>query len=208
MFQEKFFNESLHNPFISATLTVSDVIEFCFCKRFIFFMYSLGIPQREEKLYKVQRGRELHAIREKQNINYLRRKLGVKKKEIGVFLISQSLGLSGTVDEVLHLSDGTLAPLDYKFAEFNRVLFKTHRVQSTLYAIMIQENYDKKVTRGYIVYTRSHNLLREIVYTENDFKLALSIINEIKEVIKTGLFPEGTRYKSKCRDCTYRKICI
>jgi CRISPR-associated exonuclease Cas4 len=38
-------------------VTVSDALEYLFCPRFIFFMHCLGIAQREERRYKVQKGR-------------------------------------------------------------------------------------------------------------------------------------------------------
>ena len=41
-------------------VTVSDALEYLFCPRFIFFMHCLGIAQREERRYKVLKGRELH----------------------------------------------------------------------------------------------------------------------------------------------------
>jgi CRISPR-associated exonuclease Cas4 len=196
------------NPFISTPLMVSDVMEFCFCKRFIYFMYCLGIPQREEQHYKVLVGRELHAIKEKQNVDYLRRKLGVVKKDTSVYLISERLGLSGVVDEVLHLNDGTLAPLDYKYAFYSEFTFKTHKIQSILYALLIQEVYQKEVKRGFIVYTRSSNKVKTIVFTQDDFKNAIKILSEIREIIRKGIFPEKTKFQEKCRDCAYRKICI
>ena len=56
-------------------ITVSDVMEYLFCPRFIYFMYCLGIPQHEEKRYKVLKGRALHEAREKVNRSYIRKKL-------------------------------------------------------------------------------------------------------------------------------------
>ena len=36
----------------STIITISDVLEYLFCPRFIYFMYCLDIPQHEEKRYK------------------------------------------------------------------------------------------------------------------------------------------------------------
>ena len=38
-------------------VTVSDALEYLFCPRFIYFMHCLGIAQREERRFKVQKGR-------------------------------------------------------------------------------------------------------------------------------------------------------
>ncbi|VUT25048.1 MAG: CRISPR-associated exonuclease Cas4 [Candidatus Methanolliviera sp. GoM_oil] len=191
-----------------TSIMISDVIEYLFCPRFIYFMYCLDIPQYEEKRYKVLKGRELHETREKVNKNYVRRKLHCIKKESAVYLASPKYHIRGVVDEVLFLEDGTASPLDYKFAEFKDKLFRTHKYQSALYALMIADTYKVKVDRGFICYTRSNNLVKEIEFKEGDFKKAVEMVDEILEIIQKGFYPKGTSYKAKCVDCTYRNICV
>ena len=48
-------------------ITPSDMIEFLYCKRFIYYMKCLGIKQYEDKRYKVEKGRELHRKKENEN---------------------------------------------------------------------------------------------------------------------------------------------
>ena len=98
------------------SITPSEVMEYLYCPRFTYFMNCLDIPQHEEKRYKVLKGREIHQRQAVINKNYLRLKIGVIKKEMLVYLNSDSLHIRGIVDEVLMLSDGTMAPLDYKLA--------------------------------------------------------------------------------------------
>jgi len=40
--------------------------------------------------------------------------------------------IHGIVDEVLTLSDGTMAPLDYKYAEYHDTVFRTQRYQCVI----------------------------------------------------------------------------
>ena len=115
-----------------VSITISDVIEYLFCPRFIYFMYCLDIPQHEEKHYKVLKGRKIHETRENVNKNYIRKKLQCTRKEVSVYLSSTKYHIRGIVDEVLFLEDGTAAPLDYKFAEYKDYLFRTHKYQSAL----------------------------------------------------------------------------
>lgn len=184
------------------------LMEYLFCPKFIYFMHSLCIPQREEKRKKVLIGRELHKERSKTNIDYLRKRIGCIKKEINVYLSFQRLKIHGEVDEVLTLNDGTMAPLDYKFSEYKDFLFKTHRFQSIFYGLLIKENYNSPVKRGFICYTRSKNLLKEITFKENEFEELLKIIDEIIKIRLFSYFPKGTKNKNKCIDCTYRNICL
>jgi CRISPR-associated exonuclease Cas4 len=192
----------------TSMITPSEIIQYLYCPRFTYFMNCLTIPQHEELRYKVLKGREIHHKREKSNLDYLRKKLNCIKKEISVYLASRELRVRGVVDEVLHLKDGTLAPLDYKYTEYTEHTFKTHRIQSTLYAMLIMENYKKPVKKGFICYVRGGNKIKEILYTEDDFCYANYVINKIFDIIQTGHFPPKTKYKNKCVDCCYRNICV
>lgn len=192
-------------------ITPSEVIEHLYCPRFTYFMNCLNIPQHEELRYKVLKGRELHERREKTNIDYLRKRLGCVDKEVSVYIASKSLGVRGVIDEVLHLSDGTFAPLDYKYTEYSDYTFETHKVQSVLYALLIMENYknyNKPVAKGFICYAKNGNKVKEIVYSEKDFCYAKDIVREIFDVILKGYYPKKMRWQNRCIDCCYRNICV
>ena len=189
-------------------ITVSDVMEYLFCPRFIYFMHCLGIPQHEEKRYKVLKGKALHEARKKVNKSYIRKKLQCVRKDVAVYLVSRKYCLKGEVDEVLFLEDGTAAPLDYKFAEFKNKVYRTHKYQSALYGLMIADNYGVEVNRGFVCYTRSNHLVKEVKLSNKDFERAISMVGEVLEVIQKGFYPEATKYKARCVDCTYRNICV
>ncbi|PMP86373.1 MAG: CRISPR-associated protein Cas4 [Thermodesulfobium narugense] len=189
-------------------ITPSEIIEHLYCPRFTYFMHCLNIAQHEELRYKVLKGRELHENREKTNVEYLRKRLGCVRKEISVYIASKTLGVRGIIDEVLFLSDGTLSPLDYKYTECNDFIFKTHRVQSTVYALLIMENYGQEVKKGFICYVRGGNRIKEIIYSQNDFNFATEVIAEIFDIIIKGFFPKKTTWQNRCLDCCYRNICI
>jgi CRISPR-associated exonuclease Cas4 len=48
----------------------------------------------------------------------------------------------------------------------------------------------------------------ELEHTEEDYTEVERVLAEILEVIRTGVFPAGTAWKARCRDCCYRNICI
>jgi len=189
-------------------ITPSEVIEHLYCPRFTYFMNCLNIPQHEELRYKVLKGRELHERREKENRDYIRKRLGCIDKDISVYIASKTIGVRGIIDEVLYLSDGTLAPLDYKYTEYTDYTFDTHKVQSTLYALLIIENYQKSVKKGFICYAKSSNKIKEIIYSEKDFWYAKKIVEEIFNVTLKGYYPKKTRWLNRCIDCCYRNICV
>jgi CRISPR-associated exonuclease Cas4 len=189
-------------------VTVSDALEYLFCPRFIFFERCLMIPEHQEKRYKVIKGRELHEVREKVNRDYVRRKLHCTGKEISVYLTSHRHRFKGEVDEVLFLDDGTAAPLDYKFAEYKKTIYRTHKYQAALYGILIKEHFGVEVKKGFVCYTRSNNYVAEIDFKQKDYENALKIVQEILMIIQRGYYPDGTKQKARCVDCTYRNICV
>lgn len=187
-------------------LTPSHIIEYLFCPRFTYFEYVLGIPQYEEKSYKVMRGREIHDEKLERNKSYLRKKIGVTNKYIDQYLSNS--WLRGRIDEVLELNDGTMAPLDYKFAEYKERLFETYQTQQYCYACLIEENFDKPVNKGFIVYTRSKHHLLELPITMEDKDNVKKCSEAIWDIIDRNFYPKATKYKKRCVDCTYRNICI
>lgn len=189
-------------------ITISDVLEFLFCPRFIYFMHCLDIPQHEGMRYKVLKGRDVHEMRRTTNIDYARKKIDCVRKERQVFIASKRHHIKGIADEVLFLGDGTAAPLEYKFAEYKDRIFRTYKYQLVLQALMIAENYDVEVNRGYICYTRSNNLVKQIDFKRKDFDKAIAIIMDILEIIEKGFYPEKAKDKVKCVDCCYRNICV
>ena len=191
----------------AVPLTVTHVLEHLFCARFTYFEYVLMVPERQERRSIVMKGREVHKERAKTNPSYLRKKLGVTARHFDVPLASAELGVRGSVDEALELSDGTVAPLDYKFAEAPRAVYDNQRVQAALYGLLLAEHYGRPVTRAYLCYTRSKHRLVELPLGGRDFADARTAVTSVLSVIRTGWHPPATKWKARCGDCCYRNIC-
>jgi len=190
----------------TLSVTPSEIIQYLYCPRFIYFEKVLGIPQYEEKSYKAMRGRQIHDTKSSINKNYLRKKIGVTEKLQEQYLTNELL--RGKVDEVLVLDDGTMAPLDYKFAQYKDKIFSTYKTQLACYACLIEDNFNKTVNKGFLVYTRSKNKLIEVEINEMQKEEVKQCAVAIGKIIGDNLFPKATRYKKRCIECTYRNICI
>jgi len=189
-------------------LMVTHVLEHLYCPRFTYFEYVLGVPERQERRLLVQKGRQAHEEQRRINASYLRKKLGVVQRQFDVSMASTRLGLRGSVDEVLTLADGSMAPFDYKYAEYRDRVYHNLKVQSVLYGLLIRETFQRPVHRGFLCYLRSKHKIVPIEFTDADFAEAEALLREILEIIQTGRFPRATSWKSRCRDCCYRNICI
>ena len=190
------------------SITPSIVIEYLYCPRFIYFMKVLNIKQNEDTRYKVIKGREIHKYKELTNVDYLRKKIKVINKLKEQELYSNKYNIHGKIDEVLSFEDGTMGALDYKFAEYKNKIFSTYKTQLIMYSMIIEDTLNKKVNRGYLVYTRSKNHIEEIKIEEKDKNKIKNIINKIMIIINKGYFPESTKAKTKCKDCCYNNICV
>jgi len=189
-------------------ITPSEVIEYLYCPRFIYFMNCLGIAQHEDQRFIVLKGREVHEHRKVRNPDYVRKKLGCVAKDVDVYLVSDRYHLKGKVDEVLQLADGTLAPLDYKFTQFKDAVYRTHRYQVILYGMMIEDTYQACVTRGYVCYVRNGNVVKEIEIGERERLEGMAMVKDIVGIIQRGQFPKRTPHAVRCLDCCYRNICV
>lgn len=187
------------------SLTPSHIIEYLYCPRFTWFEYVLCIPQYEERHYKVEKGRNVHDRKLEQNKDYLRKRIGVTEKWTDQYLTNGIL--RGKLDEVLLLNDGTMAPLDYKFAIFEEKIYNTYKTQLECYAVLIEANYGKEVQKGFLVYTRSANKLVEVKILKEAKIEIEKICKDIMEIIEKNSYPKSTRYKQRCIGCTYRNIC-
>ena len=152
------------------------------------------------------RGRALHDQKLEQNKTYLRRRIGAIDKYLDQYLTNNII--RGRIDEVLVLSDGTLAPLDYKFAVFEGKIYETYRTQLYCYAWLIEENFGKKVEKGFLVYTRSQHKIVEVSISESDKDEVRKAAEAIFQIIDKNYYPKATKYKARCLNCTYRNFCI
>ena len=195
---------SSETPLLEITCT--DVLEHCFCPRFTYFEHVLDIPERQEKRFKVQKGRAIHDKVASINAGYLRKKIGCVDRRFNVHLSTDD-GLIGVVDEVLTLSDGSMAPLDYKFAEYPGRIYKTHRVQVAFYGHLIEHGFRRSVNKGFLVYTRAKNKLVEVSIGVEEQGMLLRSVVEIKTILSQGRLPQEHGSRMRCPDCCYKNIC-
>lgn len=189
-------------------ITPSHLLEYLYCPRFTYFEFVLGLPEYQENRYKVLRGREVHEERTRVNPRYLRRKLGVTARENDVELNSPTHRIRGRVDEILTLDDGTMAPLDYKFAEWKGRVFINQKVQAAMYGILIREVYGQEVNRAFLCHTRSNHRIHEVPLPPAEYNRAFEAIEACREVMATGYYPPPTTVPARCSDCCYRNVCI
>ena len=169
----------------------SQIIEYLYCPRYTYFEYVLRIPQNEDKYFKVERGRQIHDEKLDRNKDYLRKKIGVKQKWTDMYLGNNFL--RGKV---------------YKFAVWKDRVFETYKQQLYCYALLIEDVYQVKVNKGFLVYARSNNKLVEVPIDESSKQVVKESRQKMLEIIEGNTFPKATKFKKRCLNCTYRNVCI
>lgn len=196
------------DPQSELMITPSEIMEFIYCPRYTYFLNVLKISQYEDRRFKVRKGREVHQERVEQNKNYLRKKIPTIKKETEVYLADSELGVRGIVDEILFLKDCSICPVDYKFTPYKETVFRTHKIQLTLYALLIEKKYHQKVDHGYIAYVRGGSKTCVVDFTEKLKNQAKKMVKDVFDVILREKIPKRTKYKVRCIDCCYKNICV
>lgn len=185
-------------------LTVTDVVEYAFCKKFTYYTHVLGLKQYEEKRGTVMAGRKIHESYERTNRTYIPYALRNARKYINIQLHSSRLGLTGKADEVLELSK-TLILIERKYSE-GRVIHDTQRTQIGLLALLLEENLGKPVTKAIIIFLKGEKTRIEIQIDEKIKSFALEMLAGARKVIDSGTSPVEN-YDARCGNCCFRKIC-
>jgi len=194
-------------PFVSVT----DIKHYIYCPRLIYFDRVLhatpvfGSQQEDSK--------ELHEdyvrkeLRRKDAIYYSPEFVGAEKL-LFTPLSSDNLGLQGNVDCIIKTASGEYVPVDYKnMASDKGRVWMDHRYQLVAYALLVEENVDTVVRRGFVNYIPETLILRlEITPTMKSY--VKRVLGHIKRIIKEEELPPIRVAKQKCTGgCGHKQTC-
>lgn len=187
----------------ALSLTVSDVKQFVYCPRVVYFTYSL--PQRRPTTYKMHEGKLEHEhvaeLEERRSLKAYG--LAEGERQFNVALYSDRLGLSGKLDMVI-LVPGEVIPVDFKNSGAGVGL--NHKYQLTAYALLVEDRWRKPVRRSFI-YLVPLKKAHEVVITPNMRLFVRRTLDRIRDMISGEYLPPATRQKSRCRDCEFKNFC-
>lgn len=161
------------------------------------------MEQFEEKRGTVQSGKRMHKRHEDTNVSYIPHGLS-GKKIIGLKLYSNRFGLVGKIDEAIE-SANEITIIEHKYSDLIKI-GDTLKVQLGLLAILLEENLSKPVKTGIVIFTKERREVLTIAIDNSIRKKALSMLDEVKMIIKTGKSPTSI-FDGRCLNCCYRKVC-
>lgn len=182
---------------------VTDLKQYAFCARVIY--YERLLPHVRPRTIMMDAGKEAHEDEAKRAARRTLAKYDVLsgQRQFDVRIESETLWLSGLIDEVVHSADGEIFPVDYKLAD---KAGRHHHVQLTAYALLIEEAYHTTVKRGFIYLLRTRKLV------EVPIKPALReqvqvILAALHHMIATESMPPLPKSLNFCPSCEFRRFC-
>lgn len=187
-------------------LIATDLMNYCYCPRIIYFVHVLKIPQATTR--KEYKGREKDLeFKAKAKRTKVVKEADFLPKLFQVHLESGALEMKTIADSIMINGKNKEAyPIQAKYAFTPREIFRTQRLQLAMEAMLIEDQLKYRVPYGFIKFMRSNELVKVFI----DAKLKEEVIQcfrEIKEITRTEIMPEGTEYKKRCADCCYKNIC-
>ena len=188
-------------------INVSELKQYVYCPRIIYFSSVLRVNPR---FYSQQiEGKVIHDDITKKEARRIGSVIEFKnsQKIFGLNLESYKLNLKGNLD-CLIIKEGEYIPVDYKFMKSNnKKAWLDHKVQITAYSMLVEDNFNKVVKRGYIYY-ELEDLPVKVLITPSLRKLTKLIIDDIKRIKNYEILPSKTPDISKCKGgCGYLWIC-
>lgn len=188
-------------------IAVSDVKQYHFCPRIIYFSKVLGVEERLTE--SEEKGKEAHNdfhIKEKRRTTLFGLK-SIKpiQKWTALYIKSRKLKLHGTLDMLIR-TNNEFIPVEFKNTKAPNKPQKGHIYQIVAYSLLVEENFHTIIKRVAIYYSKEDKILI-IPLTEEMRNHVLWTLKQILKIIYTEKLPETLPPESKCRSCGYFWIC-
>lgn len=185
------------------TLTVSDIKQYVYCPRIVYFTYCL--PVRRPLTYKMVEGGKQHERTAELERRRSLRAYGLEEGErhFDVRLYSERLGLSGLLDMVIVTPEEPI-PVEFKYSTGKVGL--NHKYQLTAYALLVEEEWGEPARRGFIYLIPGKRAV-EMPITSGMRRFVMQTIGRIGGMVDKELMPAPTRHRERCTDCEFVNFC-
>lgn len=184
-------------------LRVSDVKQYFYCPRIIYYTYVCPVDKKVTA--KMNYGKEAHVELdrlEKRRV-FKRYKLSEGERKFHTVLYSPRLGLEGKLD--MHIVSGKeIFPVEFKHTPAGPSL--NHKYQLITYAMLLEDKYECIVRYGFLYLNQAKEVV-PVEITPNARVFVKETLEKIREIITWERMPQRATRKRRCIDCEYRKYC-
>lgn len=189
------------------SITVSDIVQFFYCPRKVYFLKTLGVPIIAR--HKMEYGEEVHEL-EKRRMLERKQIYGFDRDDVaevleGLQIEAPEIGLRGKVDVALKLKSGEVIPVDTKYTDEISIQSQ-YRKQLCAYALLLEQHFKAQVRRG-VIYFSLQKEPKVITILREDKEAVLRDIDHIRDLISKEIVPRGVS-PEKCEYCEVRKYCV
>ncbi len=187
----------------TVLLRAGDVKQYLYCPRIIYFTYVL--PVERSRTYKMEEGREGHAVLERLEARRTLARYGLDagERRFRLHLSSERLGLTGVLDMLVESPRG-LFPVEFKFTESR--LSAPHKYQLLAYVLLVEEAFGKPVRHGY-VYLVGREEVVPVRVTDSARLHTRRILQAMRSLIRRQAPPAVRMRFARCRDCEFLNYC-
>lgn len=182
---------------------VSDIRQYVYCPRVIYFNYVLPVPRR--RTVKMEAGRDAHIdFSEMEKRRTLAKyKLTEGERRFRVPLNSSSLGLTGVLDMLVVSPVGSF-PVEFKNTSGGMGLH--HKYQLVAYAMMAEASMAQPVRMGF-VYVIPTKKVFSVQIHQGARVHVLRVLGAMRNMVSSQKMPPVVRSMSRCRDCEFKNYC-
>ena len=184
-------------------LRVSDIKQYFYCPRIIYYTYCLPVPH--PVTHPMQVGTAEHEVLSVFERRRSLRRYGLHKGErrFHVSLNAPSLGLAGVLDMLVVTPERSF-PVEFKHTD--QRLNMNAKFQLAAYAMIVEECLGKPVEYGFVYRVLKQNITVIPVSTELRQRV-FSALDDIRDLIQQERMPDPPRQSGKCVECEFRRYC-
>ena len=186
------------------SLRVSDLKQYIYCPRILYFYYVLPVPRRVTR--KMEYGKMEHI-----EIQQLEKRRGLKpygilegKRSFQISLSSTRLGIHGVLDMMITSADSNIYPVDFKHSLRQKDLHQKYQLAA--YAMLLEEAYQRPVRFGFLYLIPAKKIV-PVEITGGMREHVKKVISAIQNVVMGERMPAYVRSKQRCTDCEFRNYC-
>ncbi|MEM3382793.1 MAG: CRISPR-associated protein Cas4 [Nitrososphaerales archaeon] len=188
-------------------IAISDIKQYHFCPRIIYFSKVLGVEERltesEEKGKEAHN--DFHKKEKRRSSLFGLKSIKIIQKWTALYIKSEKLRLHGILDMLIK-TDNEFIPVEFKYTKAPNRPQKGHIYQIVAYSLLVEESFHTIVKRVAIYYSKDDKILI-IPLTEEMRSHVLWTLKQILKIIHEEKLPETFPPERKCKSCGYFWIC-
>lgn len=186
-----------------SPIAVTELRQWSYCPRVVY--YHQLMPGAGQMTYKMREGLRAQEMVESLEMRRTLRGYGLEgaRREFGVWMSDERLGLSGKVDLLLR-SERFAAVVDFKLTSGE--VGENHRMQLAGYALLVEASESVPVEMTFVFRIPDNRVFPVPVTAELKGRV-LAAVGSIQGLRQSEELPPATEVRSRCVECEYANYC-